>query len=336
MNAVRRLTIVGILLLLLCALALPALAGVAAASPDYMSLSFVTRSHGWVAGFDDADFKTRIWKTTDGGRHWAPVADQIAAGGGIAWAAFASKTVGVWGYGGVGYTTDGGATWHPALTAGGTYNQAGFASRTRGWAGWSNGTSESGGGIARTDDGGMTWKAQLSKPAPDGSGGFSRVSAPTTTRCYVLKWGRGGGVYATANAGNKWIRRLLPKYGVKYRYYRDLDFPGGSTGWAVGDAGRIVRTRNAGASWSRQRSGCRARLTAVDFVDARVGYVVGAGGRVLKTADGGRHWKRLKTGTTKVLTAVSFVDRTHGWVAGNNGVLLRTINGGKTWSALSF
>jgi photosystem II stability/assembly factor-like uncharacterized protein len=334
MNTVCRLTIVGILVLVLCMLVLPA--GVAGASPDYTSLSFVTRTHGWVAGFDDADFKTRIWKTTDGGRHWAPVADQIAAGGGIAWAAFASKSVGVWGYGGVGHTTDGGATWHPALTVGGIYNQADFASRTRGWAGWSNGTSESGGGIARTDDGGKTWKKQVSKPGPDGSGGFSRVSAPTTKRCYVLKWGRSGGVYATANAGAKWVRRLLPKYGVKYRYYLDLDFPAATMGWAVGDSGRIVKTANAGASWSKQRSGCTARLTAVDFVDGKVGYVAGAGGRVLTTTDGGRHWKLLKTGTTKGLTAVSFVDRTHGWVAGDGGVLLRTTNGGKTWSAPEF
>ena len=114
----------------------------------------------------------------------------------------------------------------------------------------------------------------------------------------------------------KWVRRLLPAFKTKYRYYRDLDFPAKGTGWVVGDSGRIARTANAGASWTRQRSGCSARLTAVDFVDRAVGYVVGAGGRVLKTTDGGAHWTRLRTGTTKGLTAVSFVDRSHGWVAG--------------------
>lgn len=330
MNAVRRLTIVGVLVLVLCALALPAVA--AGANPDYMSISFVTRTHGWVSGVDEAAGVKRVWRTTDGGVHWAPAADQILAGNDLSFVAFASKTIGVWGYGGVEYTTDGGDTWDPAFAGGGNYNEADFAGLTRGWAGWSNGTSESGGGIARTDDGGMTWVAQLNKPAPDGSGGFSRVSAPTTKRCYVLKWGRRGGVYATANAGGKWVRRLLPAYRTTYRYYRDLDFAGASTGWVVGDSGRIVRTGNAGVSWARQRSGCTARLTAVDFVDTKVGYVVGAGGRVLKTTDGGRHWKRVRTGTTKGLTAVSFVDRTHGWVAGADGVLLGTTDGGKTWS----
>ncbi len=330
MNAVRRLVILGLFVLVLCALALPV--GVAGASPDYMSMSFVTRTHGWVSGVDDATGTKRVWRTTDGGAVWLPVADQILAGNDLSFVAFASKTIGVWGYGGVEYTTDGGDTWDPAFAGGGNYNQADFVSLTRGWAGWSNGTSESGGGIARTDDGGKTWTAQLDKPAPDGSGGFSRVSAPTTKRCYVLKWGRSGGVYATANAGGKWVRRLLPSFKVKYRYYYDLDFPGKLTGWAVGDGGRIVKTAKAGVSWTKQQSGCTARLTGVDFVNTKVGYAAGAGGRVLKTTDGGRHWKRLKTGTTKSLNAVCFVDRTHGWVAGDNGVLLRTTNGGKTWT----
>jgi photosystem II stability/assembly factor-like uncharacterized protein len=334
MSAVRRLTIVGLLVLLLCALALPAFAGAAAASPDFLSLSFVDRTHGWVSGVDDTAGTKRVWRTTDGGAQWAPVADQILAGNDLTFVAFANRAIGVWGYGGVEYTADGGDTWHPALAGGGNHNQADFANGRRGWAGWSNGTSESGGGIARTDDGGKSWTAQLDMPGRDGSGGFSRVSAPTGKRCYVLKWGRSGGVYATATAGAQWVRRVLPAYEAKYRYYRDLDFPGASTGWAVGDAGRIVKTVDAGASWVMQRSGCAARLTAVDFIDGKVGYVVGAGGRVLKTTDGGTHWKPLKTGTTKGLTAVSFVDRTRGWVAGNSGALLRTTDGGRTWVAL--
>jgi photosystem II stability/assembly factor-like uncharacterized protein len=265
MNTVRRLTIVGILVLVLCALVLPV--GAAWAQVDYLSLSFVDRSHGWAAGIDDTDWNTKVWRTTDGGTTWQPVGEAIAAGGGIGWVSFVSRTSGVWGHGSVEHTTDGGGHWAAASTVGGIYNQADFASRTRGWAGWSNGTSESGGGIARTDDGGKTWKKQVSKPQPDGSGGFSRVSAPTTRRCYVLKWGQGGGVYATANAGAKWVRRVLPRYGAKYRYYLDLDFPAATVGWAVGDSGRIVKTTNAGASWKKQPSGCSARLTAVDFVD---------------------------------------------------------------------
>lgn len=316
-----------------CLLVSALLAGQAAAAPDYRSLSFVDSTHGWVAGIDD-DYNSTVWRTTDGGQTWVPVRSQIAAGAGIGWVSFVSQSTGVWGYGSVVRTVDGGDVWSPTVTVGGSYNEAAFAGDLRGWAVWSWGTSESGGGVARTDDGGATWAAQLDRPGPDGSGGFSRVSAPSTKRCYALKWGARAGVYATADAGSSWKRRALPAFPSRYKYYRDLDFPGARVGWAVGDSGRIVKTSNAGAGWTQQRSGCTASLTAVDFVSPQVGYVAGTGGRVLKTTDGGRTWKRLQTGTHKGLQAVCFFDRTHGWVAGDDGALLRTSDGGRSWAGV--
>ena len=314
-----------------CLLVASLLAAAAVAAPEYFSVSFVDRTHGWAAGIDD-DYNSKVWRTVDGGATWVPVASQVAAGGGMGWVRFVSTTAGVWGYGSLARTGDGGDTWAPAAAPGGTYNRAAFSDALNGWAVYSWGSSESGGGIVHTSDGGAVWSVQLDRPGPDGSGGFSRVSAPTARRCYALKWGRSAGIYATSDAGAGWARRILPAFGKKYRYYRDLDFPGSRLGWAVGDAGRIVKTGDGGGHWVQQTSGCSARLTAVDFVDGKLGYVVGQGGRALKTTDGGRHWKRLRTGTQKELQAVCFVDRTHGWVAGRGGVLLATADGGRTWS----
>jgi photosystem II stability/assembly factor-like uncharacterized protein len=261
------------------------------------------------------------------------VGSGLAAGGGIGWVAFQTSSAGLWCNGTLLHTADAGDTWDPTATVPGICNDADFASATLGWAGWSNGSSEAGGGIARTKDGGLTWTEQYTRLGTDGSGGFAQISSPTTKRCYALKWGARAGVYATANAGADWRRRVLPRYVSRYRHYTDLDFPAARTGWVVGDSGRIAKTVTSGALWVKQRSRCTARLYAVDFVDARVGFVVGNGGRVLRTVDGGRHWVRLASGTTKGLRAVCFVDRYHGWVAGNGGVLLRTANGGRTWKA---
>ena len=225
-----------------CCLFVPALvagqAAAAPAAPDCRSICFVDRTHGWVAGIYDDD--SRVWRTTDGGQTWDSVGSQIAAGAGMSWVSFVSPTTGVWGYGSLVRTVDGGDEWSPTVTVGGMYNEAAFAGELRGWAVWSNGSSESGGGVARTDDGGATWTAQLDRPGPDGSGGFSRVSAPTAQRCYAFKWGRRTGVYATADAGATWTRRALPAFSARYRYYQDIDFPGARVGWAVGDSGRIV------------------------------------------------------------------------------------------------
>ena len=115
-------------------------AGVAPASRYYQSLSFVDRSHGWAAGIDDG-YNTVVWRTADGGKTWVPVASRLAAGGGIGWVAFLSADTGVWGYGTLERTVDAGDVWKPAAAAGGNYNDAAFATASRGWAGWSWGSS---------------------------------------------------------------------------------------------------------------------------------------------------------------------------------------------------
>ena len=332
MSSLHRLTTIGTLALATCALWAACFSGVAAAAVDYGSVSFVNQSTGWIAGIDDQSYNTEVWRTTDGGLSWTKVGSSIAAGAGVDWVAFVSPTAGVWGNGSVVRTMDGGDTWLPTVvTSSGIFNEASFATASRGWAGYSNGTSESGGGVSVTKDGGATWTRQLNRPGPDGSGGFSRVSAATKLRCYVLKWGRNGGVYATTNAGSAWTRHALPAIRGSFKFYWDLDFPAARTGWAVGDSGRIVKTTDGGQTWTKQRSGVTTALAAVDFVDAKVGYVVGKSGRILRTGDGGAHWVKQQSGTAKDLTAVSFVDRTHGWVVGANGALLRTANGGQSW-----
>jgi photosystem II stability/assembly factor-like uncharacterized protein len=310
------------------------LADAASAHVDYGSVSFVDKEHGWVAGIDDETYMTEVWRTSGGGDTWTKIGSVIAAGAGVDWVAFANPSSGVWGNGSVWFTDDGGDAWRTALTGVGIFNQADFVTDDLAWAGYSYGTSQSGGGIAVTTDGGATWTRQLERPAPDGSGGFSRVSCPTATSCYVLKWGSKGGVYATRNGGAKWRLCLLPSFAAKFKFYRDIDYPAANTGWAVGDSGRIVRTTNAGASWRRQRAKTTASLLAVDFIDPQQGFIVGAGGLILRTVDGGEHWVHLSSGSGQRLTAVCFVDEAHGWVVGADDTLLRTTDGGDTWQAL--
>jgi len=325
--------VAGTATLVLCLLWAACFAAVAEASVDYGSVSFVDKSHGWVTGIDGKTGLTTVWKTNNGGRTWTGTGSTITVGAGVCWVSFVSRTTGMWGNGGLVRTTNAGASWQDTSRAGlGIFNDASFATAKLGWAACSNGTSESGGSIAATTDGGATWTSRLDLPLPDGSGGFSRVSSPTETRSYVFKWGRQAGVWATANGGATWVRRALPAIPGAYAGYSDIDFPAGKTGWAVGDAGRIVKTVNAGATWKKQKSGVKGRLIAVDFVSTRVGYAVGEGGCVLRTSDGGAHWVKKTTGTRKDLTAVCFVSASRGWVVGDKSLRLRTTNGGRTWT----
>jgi len=109
--------------------------------------------------------------------------------------------------------------------------------------------------------------------------------------------------------------------------------PDGRNGWAVGDAGTIVHTSNAGASWGAQVSATSFSLRSVWFTSAQVGYAVGFGGTVMKTQNAGANWTRLSTlAASENLNDVCFADAQHGWAAGANGVIARTADAGASWT----
>ncbi len=110
----------------------------------------------------------------------------------------------------------------------------------------------------------------------------------------------------------------------------------GRNGCAVGAAGTIVRTLNAGASWSAQPSGTAFNLNDVWFTTALTGFAVGHGGTVMRTRNGGASWTRLTSvPSSDNLFGVCFADTSHGWAVGSNGAILRTANAGVSWSKLN-
>jgi len=156
-------------------------------------------------------------------------------------------------------------------------------------------------------------------------------------------------------------------------HLEDIAFADSLHGWAVGDGGAILATRDGGECWTRQGSaaeqlhavaalsGERAvaagrtgtvlwtedggarwewietgstRLRGVAFVDSLQGWMCGDDGGVFRTRDGGRQWTRQDTRVEERLNGVSFVDSLTGWVVGRRGYVLRTQNGGLDWTRL--
>src|SRR5712691_8388763 len=152
-----------------------------------------------------------------------------------------------------------------------------------------------------------------------------------------------------------------------------VDMASATEGWAVGEAGVILRTADGGITWSEQVSGTTEPLNAVrfldpltgwavgnvmlyttdgggswhqgnsfpatnygvDFIDAQSGWAVGIGGVVYTTTDGGHNWSGKVTPTSDNLKDVDFVDASSGWAVGGNGAIIRTTNGGATWTVQS-
>lgn len=109
--------------------------------------------------------------------------------------------------------------------------------------------------------------------------------------------------------------------------------PDGRTGLAVGALGTIVRTTDAGATWTAVTSGTSNDLQSVWFTSANNGWIAGDGGVVLKSVNGGVSWARdLTVGASENLMCVRFADAGHGWFVGSSGVVVRTADGGANWS----
>jgi photosystem II stability/assembly factor-like uncharacterized protein len=111
-------------------------------------------------------------------------------------------------------------------------------------------------------------------------------------------------------------------------------FADARNGWAVGDLGTILRTIDAGRTWTVQNSYSTGyTLNAVAFATSSTGIVVGSAGRVLRTVNAGVTWTQLTISSGgSGLNHVYFQDAQRGWIVGNGGVVLRTTNAGASWT----
>ena len=120
----------------------------------------------------------------------------------------------------------------------------------------------------------------------------------------------------------------------------DIQWANGKTGFAVGEIGTIMKTTNAGESWSVKphTASLQTPLTSISFSGPDTGTAVGTYGAILRTTDGGDHWVRQVSGTTNNLTDVSFAGVAIGTAVSGvlssppgYGSIHRTTDGGSTW-----
>ncbi|MFN9504981.1 MAG: YCF48-related protein [Rubrivivax sp.] len=113
-----------------------------------------------------------------------------------------------------------------------------------------------------------------------------------------------------------------------------FEFVSDAVGWAVGEGGTIMATRDGGKSWVAQRSGSSLGLREVRFVDALVGWAAGSVGEVFKTVDGGTTWQRMTLGVSEAPSALGAKDALVAWARVGSRTLI-TRDGGATWSSLA-
>jgi photosystem II stability/assembly factor-like uncharacterized protein len=106
----------------------------------------------------------------------------------------------------------------------------------------------------------------------------------------------------------------------------------GFTALLVGDGGVVWRSTNSGGSWTSATLGAGDDLNAVAFPADDAAYVAGKNGGIWKSTDGGANWVAQTSGTAQHLNALRFRDALNGWAAGNAGTVLKTTDGGANWT----
>ena len=106
-------------------------------------------------------------------------------------------------------------------------------------------------------------------------------------------------------------------------------------GFAVGDNGTVLKTRNSGKSWMSLETHTHINLKGVWFIDRETGFVIGDKNTVLSTYDGGRSWSEVDMPMVADYSAIQFTDPINGYIVGQydkGGVFMKTEDGGVTWT----
>ena len=126
----------------------------------------------------------------------------------------------------------------------------------------------------------------------------------------------------------------------------DIKFLDAHRGWAVGDHGLALFTRDGGQRWHPISLDTRVNLQSVHFVDDQFGWIIGGyaipyvdhtRGFIWRTRDGGANWELVRHHALPWIKHIEFQTPQNGWcitIANhvNPTGFYRTNDGGLTWS----
>lgn len=223
-----------------------------------------------------------ILRTTDGGANWTTITS------GVRDSLHAVSFSGANGVCGgtsqdILYSTDSGATWHVSQKGqfGGGFFGAQMLSPTLGFVAGQNSIFQAFVGV--TVDGGVTWSFHNfyfngNEGTCDDVFFFNATTGITSGAVFDFT----GAIARTTDGAVNWSTTIYPLA------LQGIDFPTTTTGWTVGYGGTILKSTDAGATFTPQTSGTSSDLYDVSFAsDGVTGLAAGQAGTILRTTNGG-------------------------------------------------
>ncbi|NOX19337.1 MAG: protein kinase [Chlorobi bacterium] len=183
---------------------------------------------------------------------------------------------------------------------------------------------ESGGKVFATNDSGNTWNKIFEDSVSFNDADFSKNGRATLIGNESLL------IIADNNFENVDRKTLYDKFNLfRVRYLNP------QIAFILGSKGCILKSEDAGSSWTIVSHKITAPLYDAYFFDNSNGIIVGWKGTILNTTDGGNIWIAKEAQTEKYLKSIDFGDEENGIIVGGGGTILRTKNGGKSWYDLT-
>lgn len=114
----------------------------------------------------------------------------------------------------------------------------------------------------------------------------------------------------------------------------DVFFVNDQIGFVSGESGTILKTTDAGATWTDLNTGVSnsVYLYSLYFLNENDGFAVGDASTIIHTNDGGVTWTDYNTTASANFRDIIFWNENDGIIlGGSNGVYLLTSDGGTTW-----
>jgi photosystem II stability/assembly factor-like uncharacterized protein len=240
-------------------------------------------------------------------------------------------------------TENGGKSWQvmPSGTDRALYNVH-FADSANGWISGQDGI------MLHTTDGGKSWQRQNTGTAVylfaisflDGKHGFA-----VGDRATLLE---------TRDGGQNWsLRKLSQSAGLTAEQaitsqdpvLYGVQFVDQEYGWVVGEFGKIMHTRDGGATWVEQQDSLLGQgvfdvldiptFFGVHFTDRKNGLVAGLDGKIARTSDGGATWRfepmHLDYPIIDPLFRAFTMPNGTAWAVGAAGEIVRRDPGATEW-----
>ena len=186
------------------------------------------------------------------------------------------------------------------------------------------------GSVLSTADAGSTWSRETAVPGTRAVGGaFVPADVTFLTTDVGVAVTSGGKVYRTTDGAGSWT--LVHNGSVALH---GLHFVTPLAGYAVGDAGTVLRTDTAGLTWVQAASAGQAKLRAIRCADPLTCLVTTEGGHtLLRTVDGGASYSSVSPSTQRI-DAAAFSSADRAVAAGEDGTTVLSDDGGATWHAV--